>query len=255
MRHSYDSFAGDKSQLLLNPFQYLLINVLVLACLLLVYPLSAQAIRWHWKEALASVAISGAAFLALTDFMMNFQVIDFNERFVLGFYLGEFPIEVCLLFATIPLLWLQLYALLKHRFQRGIGIHHGLSWFIIVSSLFLGYYFYPRLVTSFGMFLAAALFSLQLFFFRSAWMRHFFPVVLAGVPLYIVLSLWFGGVLTNEPLLAINATETIGITIWSLPIEGIVFGLAYLLLLVATYERSLFRKHGSNMPNRQDDYI
>lgn len=215
----------------------------------------AWRMRWKWKATFTAVAISGGIFATMADLLANLQVLGFNERYASGIYLGKLPLGAYLLFVTAPLLALNLYERIKRLPQPGAHWHRGVTWFILSSSIFLGVYFYPRMLSSSGFLMVAAFYSFQMLLFKSAWMPRFYGLLIALVIPWLVLGTWLCGGFTEEPLLVFSDFESIGIRLFYVPIEGVAFALAYLLLLIGTYERSLFRKHAYDLPNMQDDYI
>lgn len=187
-----------------------------------------------------SVAISTAFFLAWDDLFVKLGVWGFNEQYLVGIYLGSLPLEEFAFFFTTPVTLLFLYEAFSQRVKHHLfdDIHVPVSWFFFLCTVFLGVYFYPKLYTSVCFFLAALFLGLQLFVLKSRWLGRFYLAFFAALLPFFTLNLWLTGTFTPEPLVWHDNIETMGLKIFSMPVEDIVYLLVYLLITIMVYERS-----------------
>ncbi|NQV52355.1 MAG: lycopene cyclase domain-containing protein [Flavobacteriales bacterium] len=221
-------------------YHYLLINLLTVA-----YPLAQsyeRRIRFlrNWRAILTGIAVAGAIYLAWDELFTALGVWGFNERYLLGIYIGRLPLEEYNFFLTVPFACLFIYEVLNHFIKKDplYDHHQMITFFVLLCTLFLGVYFYPRLYTSACFFLTAILMSLQFFVFRFRWMGRFYAGYFVALVPFLLMNGWLTGAFTDEPIVWYNDLENMGLRIFSIPAEDSMYLLSYLFLATIFYERT-----------------
>lgn len=223
-----------------DQYHYLAVNLLTIA-----YPLAQsyeRRIRFlsQWRAIFTTIAIVGGIYLAWDELFTKLGVWSFNERYLTGVYIGSLPIEEYGFFITTPFACLFVYEVLRHFVKKDIlkPYRWGLNWFFLVVTLFLGYYFYPRLYTSVSFFLASGLLTLQMFVWKSEWIGRFYLTYFVCLIPFLTMNGWLTGSFTEEPIVMYNDMENMGLRIFTVPVEDSIYLLGYLLLIVSFYERN-----------------
>lgn len=221
-------------------YHYLLINVLIIA-----YPLAQSyehRIRFlsQWKAIVTSITIVGAIYLGWDELFTQLGVWGFNQRYLIGIYIGDLPIEEYGFFLTAPFACLFIYEVLNYFIDKDLLGPYRLSiaWFFFVICLVLAVLFYPRLYTTGAFLWAALLLALQIFKFRSEWLGRFFLAYFVALLPFFVMNSWLTGAFTEEPIVWYNNLENMGFRIGSIPFEDLIYQLAYFLLITWIYEHN-----------------
>ena len=220
-------------------YHYLLINVLTIA-----YPLAQSyehRLRFlsNWKAIFTSMAIASGIYLAWDEAFTAMGVWGFNERYVIGSYLGSLPIEEFNFFWTVPFSCLFIYEVLNYFIKKDLlhRHHQAITFFFMLCTLFLGVYFFPRWYTSICFFLTAFLMSLQFFVLKYDWMGRFYLGFFVSLIPFMVMNGWLTGSFTEEPIVWYNDMENMGLRIFTIPAEDSMYLLSYLYILTVFYER------------------
>lgn len=224
-----------------DQYHFLVIDLLIAAIPLSIAFKRNNRISSRWKGTFTAVAVSGAVFLAWEELFTRIGIWGFNEQYLLGIYIGLLPLEVYLFFFTVPLAFLLFYQALHTWVPRDLlgDVHPSITWFFLLCTVFLGVYFYPKIYTSVCFSVAALLLAAQMFVYKAAWLGRFYLAFFVALIPLLLLNGWLAGVFTEEPITWHNALETMGMTILDMPLENIVFLLAFLLLTAVIYERSV----------------
>lgn len=224
-------------------YHYLLINLLTVA-----YPLAQsyeRRIRFlaKWKAIFTSIAIASAIYLTWDELFTALGVWGFNERYLLGIYIGRLPLEEYNFFVTSAFACLFIYEVLIYFVPKDPfrNTHQAMTFFFLLVTLFLGIYFYPRWYTSLCFLLAAVLMALQFFVFKFAWMGRFFLGYFVSLIPFLLINSWLTGAFTDEPIVWYNDMENMSLRIGTIPAEDTIYLLGFLFIVTLFYERSLKR--------------
>ena len=191
-----------------------------------------------WKYIFQAIFISGLVFVLWDMLYTSLGVWGFNPDYLIGWYIGNLPIEEILFFICIPYACIFSYhcanTYIKKNyfrpFQRKISV--GISLLLLVMSCFyVGNYY-----TLFAFLSASGLILFLEFVARATWLsRFYFVYILLQVPFLIV-----NGILTGTglkaPIVWYNEAHIIGVRILTIPFEDIFYGMAMLLSSVMIYE-------------------
>ncbi|MEX2596643.1 MAG: lycopene cyclase domain-containing protein [Salibacteraceae bacterium] len=225
-------------------YHYLLINVLTIA-----YPLAQSYERRikflrHWKAIFTGTAIAGGIYLAWDELFTAMGVWGFNDDYLTGIYIGRLPLEEYNFFLTVPFACLFIYEVARYFIKRDLleDYHQSITFFFMISTLFLGAYFMPRLYTSVCFFLTAMLMALQFFILKFRWMGRFYIGYLLSLIPFMIMNGWLTGSFTEAPIVWYNDMHNMGLRIFTIPAEDTMYLLSYLFLVTVFYERGKTEK-------------
>ena len=232
-----------------DQYHYILINLLTIA-----YPLAQSyepRIRFlsNWRAIFTATAIAGGVFLAWDELFTALEVWGFNERYLLGIYIGRLPIEEFNFFLTVPFACLFIYEVLNHFVKKDLlgKYHQSITFFLLLCTMFLGTYFSPKLYTTVNFYFAAILLSLQFFFFKFPWMGRFYLGFFVSLIPFIIMNGWLTGMFTEEPIVWYNDMQNMGLRLGTIPVEDLIYLLGYLLLVTIIYESAKRRNLRSDL--------
>lgn len=183
--------------------------------------------------------IVSALFLTWDAIFTANNVWSFSPEYTLGIKLYNLPLEEVLFFVCIPFACTFSYhcATLFFKIKWSPAAENIFVGFFCSLLLVTGIIFWERAYTSVT-FIGTAIFLLSLkFYFKANWLPQFFTVYLfLLVPFFMV-----NGILTGtgleEPVVAYNNAENLGIRLLTIPLEDVVYGMELVMLNVFLYER------------------
>ena len=195
----------------------------------------------EWKSFIPANIISAAIFVIWDICFTKLGIWGFNERYLLGIYFYNLPIEEILFFICIPYACVFTYYCLNNFYKIKWNPKFEAVFIPVLSGLILitGIYFYSRAYTSVT-FISLSIFLLIIkYFSKGIWLPKLisiFPILL--IPFFIV-----NGILTGtglaQPVVWYNNMENIGFRLLTIPIEDIFYG--FELVLLNTFIYKLFQ--------------
>jgi len=220
-------------------YHYLLINVLTIA-----YPIAQsyeRRIRFlqHWKALLTAMAVASGIYLAWDEVFTAFGIWGFNDDYLVGVYIGRLPLEEYNFFWTVPFACLFIYEVLNYFFPNDWfkDHHQSITFFFLLSTLFLGMYFLNKTYTSVCFLLTSFLMAMQFFIFKVKWMGKFYRGYLFSLIPFMIMNGWLTGSFTEEPIVWYNDLQNMGLRIGTIPAEDSMYLMSYLFILTLVYER------------------
>lgn len=181
-------------------------------------------------------------------------VWGFNQKYVLGYYFFNLPVEEILFFICIPFACVFTYHCLNLFFK--------FQWkpktetvFVLVVSVFLlsiGIYFYFKLYTAYTFISLSILLLVLKYFAKINWLAKLviiYPVLL--IPFFIVNGMLTGSGL-EQPVVWYNNSENIEFRILTIPVEDIFYGFELILINIYFYEYftiKLYKNHFEKQGN------
>jgi lycopene cyclase domain-containing protein len=217
----------------LNPkYLYLLVN-----CIALIIPLafsfSPRAnFSKKWKHVLPGIFVSAIFFIAWDMLFTKMGVWGFNPKYITGVYVYVLPLEEVLFFFTIPYACLFTFFALNHLIEKDyLFPHHELiSSFLIIVTLIAGIYFLDKWYTSTTCLLTGFFLSHHMLNVRPRYMgRFYFTFFILLIPFLLINGLLTGS-FTDEPVVWYDHHETIGVRLFTIPAEDILFGMMVMLI-------------------------
>ncbi len=164
----------------------------------------------------------------------------FNHTYTRDFYLAGLPLEEWLFFLVVPYACIFLFEVLRYFVKR---FHHPVMSRIVIMALLLLFLGMIPFVTGKIYTLAALSFTSLMLMLQlvqrtyKTWFSGFlFAYLLSLLPFIIV-----NGILTSLPVVWYNNAETLGIRIWTIPLEDFIYLMGLLLPAINIYQNLLHR--------------
>ncbi len=236
-------------------YLYLLINfcAVIIPFLFSFHP----KLQFHkeWRYFLPANIIVAAIFIAWDIQFTQMGVWGFNPEYVTGIRFKGIPIEEMLFFICIPYASLfTLHALKKIFSDFGIDDHarDGITYFLILGCLVMGFIFLSKWYTTTAFFAAAVALLIGKFYLKEKIDLFYQMFGMILLPFFIVNGILTGSWIPGE-VVWYNDEENLGIRMWTIPFEDIFYGLALLLFNYIGMEmlRSAFGRGHSSTVNRE----
>ncbi|SHM40588.1 lycopene cyclase domain-containing protein [Cyclobacterium lianum] len=221
----------------------------------ILYPLAQSfehRIRYHkkWYALWPATFVAAIAYIVWDHWFTVEGVWWFNERYILGYYLFELPVEEISFFFIVPFACIFIYEVLIYFFPKDWLKPVGKPFvFLMAPSLFiLGLVFRDKMYTSFNFIVTALIIMVHFIIFKDKLLGRFlFGFLVTLIPFMLVNGVLTGSWL-DEPIVGYNDEENLGIRIGTVPLEDSVYLLGLLLLNVSIYEKLLKRKTFDQRP-------
>ncbi|MCX8471222.1 MAG: lycopene cyclase domain-containing protein [Chitinophagaceae bacterium] len=184
----------------------------------------------YWKSLFVGIVWVGSVYVCWDVLYTYLGVWSFNARYTLSFRIGALPLEEWLFFLVVPYACAFIYTCLNAYFT----IKHAgkLLWSLFFISgimlIIIGIIFHDLYYTAATMLLAGAV-NCFLYFVRSKLTQFNLRVFLYSFLVALIPFLIVNGLLTSLPVVLYNNAENLGIRIYTIPVEDVIYG--YVLLL------------------------
>lgn len=166
----------------------------------------------------------------------------FNEKYIIGVYIFNLPIEEVLFFFVVPYCCIFVYECVRTYFPElkttklSITILWSIGFVLFMSALIFSKKYYTS-YTSY--------FSCIFFFFVLAFRKYFssfnIAAFLVAYAIILIPFLVVNGFLTAIPVITYNDTENLATRIYTIPVEDIFYGMLLVMMNVVGYEKLLKR--------------
>lgn len=217
-----------------HQYAYLWINILSVVFPLLLSFDKKVAFYKHWKNLLPAMLIVGFFFVLWDMLFTATGVWKFNEKYILGIYIFNLPIEEVLFFITVPYACAFIYEVLNAYIQRellGCGLR--LSLVFMVLCLITCVIYYDRIYTVVNAGVCFFLILFTRFIYRMKNMGRFYLAYFVSLLPFLLVN----GLITGLPIVEYNDDENMGLRIITIPVEDVFYCLSLLLgtVLVMDY--------------------
>lgn len=187
-----------------------------------------------WRSIFPAILLSGLFFISWDHFFTKWNIWQFNEKYILGYYLHSLPLEEILFFLTVPYAVLFIYEVIKVYFGNEIFSKAGkiLAGFLAIILGITAFIYLDKIYTSFTFFLASCLLLIHVFLLKHRFLGVFFIAYFIQLIPFLIIN----GVLTSMPVVVYNSLENTGLKIFSIPFEDCIYSLTILLINVSFYE-------------------
>lgn len=192
----------------------------------------------QWKFFSIALLITGVFFLLWDQLFTSAGVWGFRDKYLLGVYVGELPLEEVLFFICIPYASVFTYFALNHLIEKDYLFPHQelISSALIIFLLIAGIYNMDRWYTASTFILLALLLAFQTLKLRPRYMgRFYFAYAVLIIPFLIVNGILTGSFIEDE-VVWYNNSHNLGIRIGTIPIEDLFYGLFLILMNVIIME-------------------
>jgi lycopene cyclase domain-containing protein len=221
--------------------KYLYLGMLVFA---ISYPLAQSfehRIRYasQWYALLPAILISASVFIIWDIWFTQLGVWEFNHRYVLGIFFFGLPMEEILFFLVIPFACIFIYEVLIYFFPQDIFLPLGKPFVYVIVPFLLGFAFLhlDKWYTAVCFIFAALVVLCHFLIFNDRYLGRFlFAYLVHLVPFILCNGLLTGG-MTEEPVVLYNDAENLGIRIWTVPVEDLIYSMSLFLLNISFFEK------------------
>lgn len=188
----------------------------------------------QWRNFFPAALLVSFFFLVWDYYFTLWGVWGFNDAFLTGLYIGVLPIEEVMFFVTVPFACVFLYEVMRYYLTKSYldaaapFISAGLGIVLSIVALLNT----DLLYTSTTFFLASALVLYQQFVGKAKFMGWFYLSFAVSLAPFLLIN----GVLTGAPVVVYNNAENLGIRLFTIPLEDLVYSLLLLLLNVSVFE-------------------
>jgi lycopene cyclase domain-containing protein len=200
----------------------------------------------QWRYLFPAMALTMLVFIPWDMLKTDLAVWGFNPRYLLGFYIGNLPLEEWLFFIAIPYACLFTYHSLNYLVKTDfIGRYAGRITLVLgLLLLAIGILNTGKLYTSITFISTGSFLLLHHFVIRAGYMGRFYLMYLVTLlPFFIVNGILTGSFITGE-VVFYDDSQNLGIRLGTIPVEDMVYGLLLLLMNVTWFE--FFRKKRAN---------
>ena len=165
------------------------------------------------------------------------EVWSFNNKYTIGLKVFGLPIEEWLFFIVIPFACVFIYEVLNYFFKTKSNRkpYVILSYVLALLFIVLAAYFQDKIYTFICFTLNACMLCLVAIQ-KKSWLPKFYRAYAVSLLPFLLINGFLTGSFTDEPVVAYNVFEIIGIRVLQIPIEDSVYSMLMLLIVIYFYE-------------------
>jgi lycopene cyclase domain-containing protein len=194
-----------------------------------------KKVAYHlsWKYVLPGAAVMALFFIVWDAYFTHYGVWSFNDAYIMGIRFLGLPIEEICFFIVIPFCCIFIYDCLiaylpndpLKKFEKYITIA------VLAVCVFLAIRHTGKAYTFYTNFFTVSYLSVLLFFRVNYLSRFYLAYLVSLIPFLIV-----NGLLTAIPVVLYNDNENLGVRIYTIPADDLVYGFLMILMSVSWYE-------------------
>ena len=218
-------------------YTYLFID---LGCILIPFLASFYAKRPFHKEwkyfFMASISV-GLFFLIWDNLFIEYGIWGFEEKYTMGIDFFNLPIEEILFFLCIPYACVFTYFAITYLIKKNPinNIQHIISAVLVIILLAVALFNLTLLYTSITFILTAALLSFCLY--KKINLAYIYLTYIIITPFFFLSNGLLTGSFLEKPIVWYNDHYNLGIRIFTIPIEDLVYGFLLIGLNILLYEQ------------------
>lgn len=192
----------------------------------------------QWRFLFPSMLLTMVVFIPWDMLKTYLAVWGFNPRYLLGFYIGNLPVEEWMFFIAIPYACVFTYHSLNYLVKKDfLGKYADrITLVLAVFLLIIGLMNSGKLYTSVTFISTGVFLLFHRFFIHARYMGRFYLMYLVTlIPFFIVNGLLTGSFIPEEIVYYDNA-QNLGIRLGTIPVEDMVYGLLMLLMNLSWFE-------------------
>mgnify|MGYP002783909149 CR=1 FL=1 len=215
-------------------YTYLLINLFTIIGPLALSFDKKVAFYKKIKYLIPGQLITALLFLIWDHWFTVWGVWGFNDSYITGIKLGALPLEEIMFFLTVPYACVFIYECLNIYFPSDPfkKIVPFLNLLIIAICIFLLINYYNKLYTA-----ITALFTLffmiqQVVIGKRSFLGQFYRAYLVAIIPFLIVN----GILTSLPVVWYNDTQNLGIRIYTIPADDLLYNFLLFIMNISFYE-------------------
>ncbi|MFM7023171.1 MAG: lycopene cyclase domain-containing protein [Flavobacteriales bacterium] len=192
-----------------------------------------------WKAFTPAVLITGTIFIIWDIIFTRIGVWSFNDRYVLGIYWFDLPIEEWLFFFCIPYACIFTHFCLSQiKWKLNTKWLSGIRHFLTVALLLLATLYYHKLYTCITFASTAILLLLHPLFSKAENFSRFFISYLILLIPFMVSNGLLTGTGLDDTIVKYNSNHILNIRVLTIPVEDFVYGMMLILINVLVFEKA-----------------
>lgn len=193
-------------------------------------------IQFHtkWKFLFPGIFISAIFFLVWDVWFTKIGVWQFNPHYILGFYILNLPIEEWMFFLVTPFSCVFIYEVMNYFVKKDVLAKQSgyITNILAITLLIIAIIFHNRSYTFTAFLLLSIFLFTHQYILRSNYLGRFYIAwAVCIIPFLIV-----NGILTAMPVVIYSNPETLGIRIFTIPVEDVFYGMLNILQVITIYE-------------------
>ncbi len=215
-------------------YTYLLINLFTILGPLALSFDKKVAFYKKIKYLIPGQIITALLFLIWDHWFTIWGVWGFNDAYITGIKFGALPLEEIMFFLTVPYACVFIYECLNIYFPSDPfkKIVPFLNLLIIAICIFLLINYYNKLYTA-----ITALFTLffmiqQVVIGKRSFLGQFYRAYLVAIIPFLIVN----GILTSLPVVWYNDTQNLGIRIYTIPADDLLYNFLLFIMNISFYE-------------------
>lgn len=215
-------------------YTYLLINLFTIIGPLALSFDKKVAFYKKIKYLIPGQIITALLFLIWDHWFTIWGVWGFNDAYITGIKFGALPLEEIMFFLTVPYACVFIYECLNIYFPSDPfkKIVPFLNLLIIAICIFLLINYYNKLYTA-----ITALFTLffmiqQVVIGKRSFLGQFYRAYLVAIIPFLIVN----GILTSLPVVWYNDTQNLGIRIYTIPADDLLYNFLLFIMNISFYE-------------------
>jgi lycopene cyclase domain-containing protein len=187
----------------------------------------------QWKYLFPAILITATFFIIWDHYFTIKGIWSFSERYTTGIKLFSLPIEEIMFFFIIPYCCVFIYESLNFYIRKAIlkPAEKFISFMLLMIFLILAVTHTNKAYTFYTC-LFAGLYLGGLLLFRVTIMSRFYLAYLVSkIPFLIV-----NGILTSLPVVIYNDQENLGLRIYTIPVDDLIYSFLMILMSISLME-------------------
>ena len=192
----------------------------------------------HWKALFPALLITALGFVAWDAYFTDRHIWGFTEKYLLGIYWGNLPLEECLFFLVVPYACMFIYEVLKaYLTNRKTALLARIFAFTMVfSGMLLGAMHWENWYTASACMFSSLLIIGLYFVAKVKWFGDFALTFLVALVPFLIVNSILTGFCTDQPIVWYNEEHIIGFRIGTIPLEDLYYNVCLLLPVTAIFE-------------------
>jgi lycopene cyclase domain-containing protein len=191
----------------------------------------------NWRSLFPAMVLTGIVFIVWDMYFTHLKIWGFNANYLIGFKIGNLPVEEVLFFLCIPYSCVFTYACLNMMIKKTLSKRSQLLITVILigGSTFTAICFHSLSYTSYTFAVLAILLFIVQFILKASWLSRFYVTYLLLLVPFLIVNGLLTGTGLQSPIVWYNPEHIIGLRILTIPVEDIFYGMDLILLNVLIY--------------------
>ncbi|WP_018342988.1 lycopene cyclase domain-containing protein [Cytophaga aurantiaca] len=176
-----------------------------------------------WKSLFPAIAIIGLFFIIWDIIFTKNGIWEFNEKYLIGTYIYNLPVEEVLFFIFVPYSCVFIYACIKAYFSSNFleKFHRKITLLLLFALPIIAILNADKAYTFYTSFFSWVLIWIQYYILKKSYMSWFYVAYIIHLIPFLIIN----GVLTYKPVVIYNNMENVGIRLYTIPIEDLLYSL------------------------------